>query len=308
MNTRKKGNKMKITAWIKAFRLRTLPLSLSCVIMGSGLAFHHGNFSWTTALLITITTIFLQILSNLANDYGDGIKGTDNDDRIGPERAIQSGKISPDDMFSAIRINILISIGLAFALIFSAFGSKHFLLTILFFALGIASVVAAIRYTVGDNAYGYRGLGDAFVFVFFGLVSVIGCYILYAKTIDHVVFLPACTIGLLSMGVLNLNNMRDIISDEKSNKITLAVKLGSKKVKTYHNFLVGTAIILSALFGILYYTSPYNLIFVVAYIPLFIHLKKVNSNTNPKLLDPELKKLALTTVFLAVLMGIGHLL
>lgn len=297
-----------ISLWISTMRLRTLPLSVSGIILASCLAAYNGYFNLKICVLAILTTLSLQILSNLANDYGDGIKGTDNDDRIGPERAIQSGKISPDDMFSAIRINILISIGLAFALIFSAFGSKHFLLTILFFALGIASVVAAIRYTVGDNAYGYRGLGDAFVFVFFGLVSVIGCYILYAKTIDHVVFLPACTIGLLSMGVLNLNNMRDIISDEKSNKITLAVKLGQKKVKIYHTILIVSAIVLSALFGILYYTSFYNLIFVVAYIPLIIHIKKINQNKDPKLLDPELKKLALTTVFLAILMGIGHLL
>ena len=294
--------------WISAMRLRTLPLSVSGIILAACLAEYNGFFKWNVFLLAILTTLSLQILSNLDNDYGDGVKGTDNKDRIGPARAIQSGKISPEEMFNAIRINILISIGLAFALIFSAFGIKHFPLTLLFFGLGIASVIAAMRYTVGDNAYGYRGLGDVFVFLFFGLLSVIGCYVLFAKTIDHVVFLPACAIGLLSAAVLNLNNMRDIISDEKSNKITLAVKLGSKKVKTYHNFLVGTAIILSALFGILYYTSPYNLIFVVAYIPLFIHLKKVNSNTNPKLLDPELKKLALTTVFLAVLMGIGHLL
>lgn len=297
-----------ISLWISSMRLRTLPLSVSGIILASCLAEYNGYFNWEICVLAILTTLSLQILSNLANDYGDGIKGTDNDERVGPERAIQSGKITPDEMFGAIKINILISIALAMALIFSAFGVKHFLLTMLFFALGIASVVAAMRYTIGDNAYGYRGLGDVFVFVFFGLVSVIGCYILYAKTIDHVVFLPACTIGLLSMGVLNLNNMRDIISDKKSNKITLAVKLGQKKVKIYHTLLIVSAIALSALFGILYYTSPYNLIFVVMYVPLFIHIKKINQNKEPKLLDPELKKLALTTVGLAILMGIGHLL
>ncbi|WP_418604032.1 1,4-dihydroxy-2-naphthoate octaprenyltransferase [Hwangdonia sp.] len=297
-----------ISIWISTMRLRTLPLSVSGIILATCLAAYNGYFNWKICVLAILTTLSLQILSNLANDYGDGIKGTDNKDRIGPERAIQSGKISPDDMFHAIRINILISITLAFALVFTAFGVKHFLLTMLFFVLGIASVVAAMRYTIGKNAYGYRGLGDVFVFVFFGLVSVIGCYVLYAKTIDHVVFLPACTIGLLSMGVLNLNNMRDIISDEKSNKITLAVKLGQNKVKTYHTVLIVSAIILSGLFGILYYTSPFNLIFVVAYLPLIVHIKKINNNKDPKLLDPELKKLALTTVFLAILMGIGHLL
>lgn len=298
----------KVSLWISTMRLRTLPLSISGIILASCLAEYNGYFNWKIFLFAILTTLSLQILSNLANDYGDGVKGTDNNDRIGPKRAIQSGKITPEEMFYAIRINILISIGLALALIFSAFGVKHFLHTISFFILGIASIAAAIKYTIGDNAYGYRGLGDFFVFVFFGLVSVIGCYVLFAKTIDHVVFLPAITIGLLSMGVLNLNNMRDIVSDKKSNKITLAVKLGQKKAKAYHISLIVLAIVLSALFGILYYTSPYNLIFVVAYIPLLLHIKRVIETSNFELLDPELKKLALTTVLLAILMGIGHLL
>lgn len=297
-----------ISVWITSMRLRTLPLSISGIILASCLAEYNGYFKWNIFILAILTTLSLQILSNLANDYGDGIKGTDNNDRIGPERAIQTGKISPEEMFNAIKINVLISIGLAFTLIFSAFGVHHFFLTLIFFLLGIASIVAAIRYTVGGNAYGYRGMGDVFVFIFFGLVSVCGCYVLYAKTIDHVTLLPACTIGLLSAAVLNLNNMRDIISDEKSEKVTLAVKLGGKAIKKYHYTIVVFAIILSTLFGILYYTSPFNLIFFVAYIPLIMHLRTVQKNTDPKLLDPELKKLALTTVLLAILMGIGHLL
>ena len=297
-----------VSLWISTMRLRTLPLSVSGIILASCLAAYNGFFDWIIFILAVLTTLSFQILSNLANDYGDGVKGTDNNHRIGPERAIQSGKISPDDMFNAIKINVLISIGLAFLLIFSAFGVRHFFLTMLFFLLGIASVVAAVRYTVGSDAYGYKGLGDVFVFIFFGLVSVIGCYILYAKTIDHVVFLPACTIGLLSAAVLNLNNMRDRKADAKSNKITLAVKLGDDKIKKYHIALIISAIISSGLFGVLYYTSPFNLIFVIAYIPLIIHLIKIIKNTDPKQLDPELKKLALTTVFLAILMGVGHLL
>lgn len=297
-----------LSIWLSAIRLRTLPLSISGIIVASCLASYNGVFKWSVFILAILTTLSFQILSNLANDYGDGVKGTDNKDRIGPERAIQSGKISPEQLFGAIKINILISIGLAFFLVFSALGSKHFLLTITFFLLGVASIAAAMRYTIGANAYGYRGMGDLFVFVFFGLVSVIGCYVLYAKKIDHVTILPAITIGLLSAAVLNLNNMRDRISDEKSNKITLAVKLGVQNAKKYHNGLILLAIILSALFGVLYYTSPFNLIFVVAYVPLFFHLKTVNQNKEPRLLDPELKKLALTTVLLAILMGIGHLL
>lgn len=297
-----------MSLWISTMRLRTLPLSVSGIILASCLAEYNGYFKWDIFFLAILTTLSFQILSNLANDYGDGVKGTDNSERIGPERAIQSGKITPDELFNAIRINVLISIGLAFLLIFSAFGVKHFFLTLLFFLLGIASVIAAVRYTIGNNAYGYRGFGDVFVFLFFGLISVIGCYVLYAKTMDHVVILPALTIGLLSVGVLNLNNMRDRISDANSNKITLAVKFGQTNVKTYHILLIVSAIILSSLFGLLYYTSLYNLIFIAAYIPLFIHIKTVAKNKDPKLLDPELKKLALTTVLLAILMGVGHLL
>ena len=298
----------KFSVWISSIRLRTLPLSISGIILASCLAAYDGVFDWGIFTLAILTTLSFQILSNLANDYGDGIKGTDNNDRIGPERAIQSGKITPEELFNGIKINILVSIGLAFFLVFWSFGVSHFWLTLFFFLLGIASVAAALRYTIGAKAYGYRGLGDVFVFVFFGLISVVGCYVLYAKQVNHVVYLPAITVGLLSTGVLNLNNMRDRVSDEKSNKITLAVKLGGKRAKTYHNALITMAIVTSALFGVLYYTSPFNLMFIVAYIPLILHLKRVNKNTIPKQLDSELKKLALTTVLLAILMGVGHLL
>lgn len=294
--------------WISSMRLRTLPLSISGIIVASFLAATKGFFKWDIFVFAILTTISFQILSNLANDYGDGIKGTDNNDRIGPQRAIQSGGISPKQMLIAIRISILISVIFAFTLIFLSFGKEHFLLTSIFFILGIASIVAAIRYTVGSNAYGYNGLGDIFVFLFFGLVSVIGCYVLYAKQIHNVVYLPACVIGLLSVGVLNLNNMRDLVSDTKSNKITLAVKLGAKNAKTYHLILIVSAIILSLLFGILYYSSIYNLIFTIAYIPLIRHFIIVYKNEDAAKLDGELKTLALTTFLLAILMGIGHLL
>ena len=296
-----------ISIWLSAIRLRTLPLSISGIIVAGCLAEYNGVFDWLIFSLAILTTLSFQILSNLANDYGDGVKGTDNEDRIGPERAIQSGVISPNQMFSAIRINIIICIILTVSLIYSSFGVKHLLYALLFFVLGAISVVSAMRYTMGNKAYGYKGLGDVFVFVFFGLVSVIGCYVLFAKEIDHVVFLPAISIGLLSAGVLNLNNMRDIESDEKSNKITLAVKLGKKKSKNYHYALVLGAILLSFLYGILYYTSPYNIVFFVAYIPLVFHMNRVRNTKSPKDFDPELKKLALSTVLLSLLLGIGHL-
>ncbi|WP_372756482.1 1,4-dihydroxy-2-naphthoate octaprenyltransferase [Mariniflexile sp.] len=295
------------SVWISSMRLRTLPLSISGIILASCFAAFTGFFNWLICVLAILTTISFQVLSNLANDYGDGVKGTDNKDRIGPERAIQSGKISPKQMFKAIVINVIISVGLALFLIFTAFGEQYFFLGFLFFLLGVAAVVSAIRYTVGSNAYGYKGLGDVYVFIFFGLVSVIGCYVLYAKTIHHIVLLPACTIGLLSMAVLNLNNMRDVESDSKSNKVTLVVKMGIENARKYHIVLILLAILLSALFGVLYYASIFNLIYFITYIPLIIHLKTVIKNTDSKLLDPELKKVALTTFLLAIFMGIGYL-
>jgi len=297
-----------VSLWVSAMRLRTLPLSISGIIVASFLAEYNGFFDWIICVFAILTTLSLQILSNLANDYGDGVKGTDNENRIGPERAIQSGKITTLAMFNAIKINILISIGLAFCLIFSSFNINHFTYSITFFFIGIICILAAIKYTMGNKAYGYKGLGDIFVFVFFGLVSVIGCYFLYARQIDHVTFLPAITIGLLSTGVLNLNNMRDIDSDKEAKKNTIPVKLGRAYAKKYHYFLIVTAIVVSVIFGILYFTSLFNLIFMLAYVPLFAHLKNVSQNKNPRELDPELKKLALTTLALGVLLGIGHIL
>ncbi len=289
-------------------RLRTLPLSISGIILGSCLAKLNGFFDITIFVFAILTTLSFQILSNLANDYGDGVKGTDNDDRIGPTRALQSGAITQKQMYNAIRFNVIVSIILTIILIYVSFGADSVLLGILFLIIAGFSIYAAIKYTVGDNAYGYKGKGDIFVFVFFGLISVIGSYMLYAKHVDVITLLPAISIGLLSTAVLNLNNMRDIVSDKTSNKITLAVKLGAVKAKKYHYVLIITAIILTVVFGLIYYKTPFNLIYFIAYLPLLLHLKKVNAVTNPKDFDPELKKLALTTVLLSILIGIGQLL
>jgi len=296
-----------IKPWVSALRLRTLPLSVSGIIVGSCLAYYNGFFDVLIFVFALLATISLQILSNLANDYGDGIKGTDNENRIGPERAIQSGKISPKQMYTAIKINIFIVVFIVFLLILSAFGTHHLLYSLLFFVLGLICVYAAIKYTVGESAYGYRALGDIMVFLFFGLLSVLGTYFLFTKQLDHVLLLPACAIGLLSTGVLNLNNMRDIESDTASHKITMAVKLGLKRAKLYHSFLIISALILSLLFGILYYRSPINFVFIVVYIPLIKHLTVVLKTTEARLLDPQLKLLALSTFALSVLLGLGYI-
>ena len=296
-----------IKPWISAFRLRTLPLSVSGIIVGSCMAYYNGFFQVSIFIFAVLTTISLQVLSNLANDYGDGVKGTDNQDRIGPERAIQSGKITPEQMFNAIKINILIVILLTLSLIYSAFNTYHFLYSLLFFVLALICIYAAVKYTVGSTAYGYRALGDIMVFLFFGLISVMGTYFLFSMQLDHVLILPACIIGLLSAGVLNLNNMRDIESDKTSNKITIAVKLGINKAKIYHLALIISAMLLSILFTILYYRSISNLVFMVVFIPLIMHTVTIINTKEPKLLDPQLKVLALSTFALALLLGIGHI-
>lgn len=298
----------KIKPWISAFRLRTIPLSVSGIIIGACFAHYNGKFDILILIFAILLTISLQILSNLANDYGDGVKGTDNDNRIGPERAIQSGSITPEEMFDGIKLNILVVIILTVGLIFVSFGSKNFMYAFLFFVLSGLSVYAAINYTVGSSPYGYRGLGDLFVFVFFGLLSVIGSYFLFTKQIDHHIILPAIAVGLLSAGVLNLNNMRDIDSDILSNKNTLAVKLGKKYSKTYHLTLIILAILVSFVFSILYFSSVFNLLHYIAYIPLIIHIKTVIKTTDPIAYDPQLKVLALSTFMFSILLGLGYIL
>ncbi len=298
----------KASSWIKAARLRTLPLSLSGIIVGSFIAAAKGVFDPVICFLALCTTIGFQIISNFANDYGDGVKGIDNEDRVGPKRALQSGEISPKAMKKGIAVTGLISIALALGLIFVAFGTDYLFYSILFIVLGVSCIVAAIKYTVGDHAYGYSGYGDLFVFLFFGLLSVYGTYFLYSKALDLTVFLPAFSIGLLSVGVLNLNNMRDRESDAKSGKNTIVVKIGNEFARYYHFYLLGASFLFALLYTVINFVSAYQFLFILAYIPIFKHLMTVYKNSDPKALDPELKKLALSTFLFAILFGIGLLL
>jgi len=252
-----------------------------------------------------LTTVGFQVISNFANDYGDGVKGTDNEERVGPERALQSGAISPEAMLTAIKITGVVSTLLALLLIYVSFGTEYIVYSIVFIILGVSSIVAAIKYTVGDNAYGYSGFGDLFVFLFFGLLSVCGTYFLYAKSLDLSIFLPACSIGLLSVGVLNLNNMRDQESDARSGKNTIVVKIGNEFARYYHFYLIGASFLLALLYTTINFKSPYQFLFIIAYVPIFKHLMVVYKNKDPKELDPELKKLALSTFLFAILFGIG---
>ena len=299
---------MDVRHYINAARLRTLPLSVSGIIVGSCLAASKDQFNWSIFILAMLTTIGFQIISNFANDYGDGVKGTDNDDRIGPERAIQSGVISPKQMLRAIIISIVITLVVAITLIYISFGKNDFLNLIIFFLLGIASVAAAIKYTMGEKAYGYSGFGDLFVFLFFGLLSVCGSYYLYTKQFDYMVLLPSFSVGFLSIGVLNLNNMRDRESDIKSGKNTLVVKIGSEFAKYYHYYLLVASFLFALLYTIIAYKSPIQFVYLIAFIPIGKHFYVVYTNKHPKLLDPELKKLAIATFLFSLLFGIGLIL
>lgn len=290
--------------WIQAARLRTLPLSLSGIIVGSFYAMSQNFFDWKILLLAFTTTLGFQILSNFANDYGDGVKGTDNEDRIGPKRALQSGTISREAMKNAIILTTILSLLSAILLIDVAFGNQNFVYSVCYLFLGIGAIIAAIKYTVGSNAYGYSGFGDIFVFIFFGLVSTLGVYFLYAKQFDYGLFLPAIAIGLLAVGVLNLNNMRDEKSDRKSGKNTIVVKIGWIFAKIYQYFLVISAMILVLVFAILKDFKVSQYLFLFAYIPLIKHLKVVYGTINPINFDPELKKVALATFFLSILLAI----
>ena len=293
--------------WIQAARLRTLPLSVSGIIVGSFYAMSQAMFNWKIIIFALSTTLGLQILSNFANDYGDGIKGTDNEDRVGPKRAIQSGVITPDAMKRALVITSILTLISAILLIYVAFKDHNLGFSLFYLGLGILAIASAIRYTVGNSAYGYRGYGDLFVFLFFGLVSTLGIYFMFAKEMDWFLVLPATAIGFLSVAVLNLNNMRDEASDRKSNKNTLVVKMGGANAKVYHYFLIIFAMVLMLEFS---YFKEFNFdqyIYVLAYIPLIKHLVTVYKNKNPKELDPELKKVALSTFALSVLLSLSFI-
>lgn len=288
--------------WIQAARLRTLPLSVSGIIVGSAYAYYQGFSDWRIVVLALLTTLGLQVLSNYANDYGDGVKGTDAN-RIGEKRLVASGVITAEQMKKAVIITAILTFIIALLLIYVAFGKENFALSLIFILLGIGSIGAAIKYTVGKSAYGYSGFGDVFVFIFFGLVSVIGSNFLFTHFIDWKLFLPATAIGLLSVAVLNLNNMRDIENDKIAGKNTLVVKMGLKNAKIYHHFLIVLPFVLLFVFSIGINTRIFLSFFV--FIFFLKHLEKVRKSTQYEDFDPELKKVALGTFVLSLLFFIS---
>ena len=295
---------MKTRAWISALRLRTLPLALASICMGSFLAAADHFFKLNVLIWAGLTTVFLQILSNLANDYGDSVNGADSEHRIGPERAVQSGVISVGEMKMGILTFIILSLVSGIILLSETVG----LGTTLFYwflGFGVLSITAAYTYTAGNRPYGYAGFGDIMVLIFFGILGVGGSYFLYALQIDYKIILPAISMGALATGVLNINNIRDIDADAKAGKNTIPVRFGKQNAIIYHWLLIIVAIIAAAAYIILHGTSVYNLIWLPGLPLLFVNGYKVATTPSQKDLDPYLKHLALSTLLFMITFGLA---
>ena len=288
--------------WLKAFRLRTLPLAFSSIGMGGILAATQGAFDLRVFLFCLATTIALQILSNLANDYGDTIHGADSVERVGPSRTVQDGQISLSQMKVAMVIASLISLALGLVLIFTSGLSTMAILV--FLGLGVISIIAAVLYTNGKLPYGYMGLGDISVFVFFGLVGVLGTYYLQTKMIALEMLLPAISCGLLTVAVLNINNIRDINSDKKAGKFSIPVRIGKGKAILYHNALLITAFICGAIFMYLHYQSIQQLLLLIILPLLYVNGRAISTKPLDQL-DPYLKQMALTNIAFVFVFGLS---
>ena len=294
--------------WLLSIRPKTLPLALSSTIIGSCLAAAYGAFSWWVFVLAALTTLLLQILSNMTNDYGDFVNGKDTEERIGPERMVQSGEISPKVMLRGMIIVGLLCTASGISLII--IGTKGLAInsTLIFILLGVVAIIAAIKYTVGKNPFGYKGWGDIFVFIFFGLVGVIGTYFLHTQTFNFYLLLPAAAIGFLSTGVLNLNNMRDYEQDKKAGKQTLVVRMGLKNASYYHALLLAAACDSAIIYTLLNYNSHWQWLFVLSFPLLFLNAKKALTFKDPIELYPELKKLSMASLIFAISFGLGLIL
>ncbi len=293
-------------AWISSLRLRTLPLALSGILMGSFLAVEYRLFNLKIFVLTSVTAILLQILSNLANDYGDAMHGADNSDRIGPNRGLQSGEISRIQLRRAIILTIILAlIAGCFLLTIAANGNSWFFFS--FLLLGLLCIAAAIFYTVGKRPYGYTGLGDISVFIFFGLVAVAGTFYLYAHALKTDIFLPAAAIGFLSAGVLNINNMRDRNTDEAAGKHTLVVRIGVANAKRYHTALIILATAFLSFYSYLHYELPFLWLFLSSAPLLLVNVLGILKK-DPAKIDKYLKQLAIATIVLTLAFGAGIIL
>ncbi len=291
-------------AWISAFRLRTLPLALASILLGSFLAAYSDLFRLPVLLLCILTTILLQVLSNLANDYGDSVHGADSTHRKGPARAVQSGIISAKSMKRAMTLFIVLSLISGITLLLVSFGLDLKMLLI-FLGLGILSIVAAVFYTSGNRPYGYSGFGDLSVMIFFGFVGVLGTYYLHTGTFNQYNLLLAATSGFFATAVLNINNIRDIDSDRQAGKKSIPVRIGRPKAVIYHWILLGAGWSCALLYTLIQYESPVQLLFVLSF-PLFLmNGWNVAKKKDSEALDPYLKQMALSTLLFVILIGIG---
>ncbi|MDJ1483804.1 1,4-dihydroxy-2-naphthoate polyprenyltransferase [Cytophagaceae bacterium YF14B1] len=294
-----------LSTWVSAFRLRTLPLALASIGMGSFLAASVHQFNGVVFGLCALTTILLQVLSNLANDYGDSIHGADSVERKGPLRAVQAGHISSHAMRNAVILFSVLSLLTGLGLLYVALKDAPVRTFVTFFGLGILSIIAAITYTAGKKPYGYAGLGDISVLIFFGYVATLGTFYLYTHTIDWINLLPATATGFLSVGVLNVNNIRDIESDRNAGKFSIPVRIGRNKAVIYHWLLLSLAMLLAIIYVLATYHSPWQFLFLLV-TPLLIKIGRGVSKDSH--IDPYLKQMALTTLLFVILFGIGQLL
>lgn len=288
-------------------RPRTLVLALAGVVLGQLLAAADGHYWWLTSLLTLLTAVLLQVLSNLANDYGDSLHGADDVRRVGPERAVQSGRVSLKQMLRAVVLSALLAAVSGLLLVWLAAGTAGLQLAGVFVLLGGAAIWAAYAYTATAKPYGYVGLGDAMVFVFFGLVAVMGSHFLQSGTWDPGLLLPASACGLLAVAVLNINNMRDLQGDRAAGKLTVPVRLGLRGARLYHAGLLAGAVVLALVYVIWQWRSAWGLLFVVSVPMLITHLRAV-FKLHGAGLDPLLKQMALAVLVFSLLLGLGQLL
>jgi len=294
-----------LKTWLAAARLRTLPLALSAIILGSLLARFYGEFSLAILILCILTAVFYQVLSNFANDLGDGLKGTDAN-KVGEKRAIASGSISVIQMKNAVVLFSALSLIAGSFLSWFATIGQELWVTMLFIILGFAATFAALFYTLGKRAYGYSGWGDLFVLIFFGWLGVLGAFFLQAKSLPIELFLPASAVGFLAMGVLNLNNMRDVENDRLAQKNTVVVKMGIVNAKKYHLVLLIGALSMQSVFVLLSTKSYWAWLFILVAPLIFINAKKAWQAKESKDFDPLLKPLAIATLLFCLLAGIGQ--
>lgn len=293
-------------AWMVSLRLRTLPLALASIVTGSAIAGWQGQFRPVVALLALLTASMLQILSNLANDYGDAVKGSDDRGRIGPLRGMQLGLISREQMKFALLLAVVLSLLSGALLIFVACNTAADVFG--FLCLGVLSIIAAITYTVGTRPYGYMGLGDLSVLIFFGWLSVGGSYYLQTGAFHAVVILPATACGLLAAAVLNINNLRDIESDRLNGKNTLAVRLGPQRARYYHVCLLAGAVLCLAIFALLELHNLTGWLFLLAVPALYMQARYVLHETDPSGIRPMLEKTVKCVLIVNILFALGLLL